>query len=81
MSTTFEIGRIPAASRRAASHSGEGPTVTPSNTRAVKRGQSSGHSTTISIPAGAPSSEPGSAVHGAGASAAPVAACSSRATP
>ena len=45
MSTTFEIGRMPAARRRAASHSGEGAIVTSSNTRAVKRGHSSGHST------------------------------------
>ena len=81
MSTTLEIGRMPAASRRAASHSGEGPTVTCSNTRAVKRGHSSGHSTTTLTPSGSPSSEPGSSLHGGCASGAPVAACTSRATP
>ena len=64
MSTTFEIGRIPAASSRAASHSGEGPICTSSKTRAVKRGQRSGHSTAIAIPGGWVSSEPGSSRHG-----------------
>ena len=45
MSTTLLIGRWPAAISRAFSHSGEGPIVTSVNTRAVKRGQSSGTST------------------------------------
>src|ERR671922_68421 len=42
MSTTFEIGRCPAAFSRCLSHSGEGPIFTSSNTRAVKRRQISG---------------------------------------
>ena len=42
MSTTFEIGRWPAAIRRCLSHSGDGPIFTSSNTRAVKRRQTSG---------------------------------------
>ena len=45
MSTTLEIGRIPAAASRSCSHSGEGPIFTSVKTRAVKRGQSSGTST------------------------------------
>ena len=45
MSTTLLIGRWPAAISRAFSHSGEGPIVTSVKTRAVKRGQSSGTST------------------------------------
>ncbi len=81
MSTTFEIGRCPAAISRAFSHSGLGPIVTSSNTRAVNRGHSSGeHSTVIEMPCGSPSL-PGSSTHGAGASGAPVAAWTSRATP
>jgi hypothetical protein len=42
MSTTLEIGRWPAAVRRCLSHSGDGPIVTSSYTRAVKRRQMSG---------------------------------------
>ena len=41
MSTTLLIGRWPAALRRAFSHSGDGPIVTFSNARTVKRGHSS----------------------------------------
>ena len=76
MSTTFEIGRWPAAIRRAFSHSGDGPIVTFSNTRPVKRGQRSGSCTVTAIPAGvAPMSPaPGSALHGGGPSGAPVTA-------
>src|SRR5215210_6197966 len=44
MSTTVLIGRWPAAIRRAFSHGGDGAIVTPSNTRAVKRGLRSRHS-------------------------------------
>ena len=52
MSTTFEIGRWPAAISRAFSHGGLGPIVTFSNTLAVKRGHSSfGVCTVIVMPA------------------------------
>ena len=44
MSTTFEIGRIPAAAMRALSHGGDGPTLTPVNTRPAQRGHRSGAS-------------------------------------
>ncbi len=44
MSTTFEIGRIPAAETRAFSHGGDGPTLTSVNTRPAQRGHSSGAS-------------------------------------
>ncbi len=71
---------MPAARRRAASHSGDGPTATDSKTRAVNRGQRSGQSTVTRASATSPG-EPGSSVHGAGASGAPVTACVSRATP
>ena len=54
MSTTFEIGRWPAATRRAFSHIGDGPTVTSSKARAVKRGQRSVASTTTSTRPPAP---------------------------
>ena len=73
MSTTLEIGRWPAAIRRAFSHGGDGPIVTSSKTRAVKRGQSSGTSTRISTPSMSPS-VPGSFAHGGADNAAPVAA-------
>ncbi len=82
MSTTFEIGRWPAAVRRCLSQRGDGPTFTSSNTRAVKRRQISGSistaawSSTASPPAGSASLAPGS-----GRSSAPVSACTSRATP
>ncbi len=79
MSTTLEIGRWPAAIRRAFSQYGDGPTLTFSKIRAVKRGQRS-VSIVTSMPASAPSL-PGSCAHGAGPSAAPVAAWTSRATP
>ena len=42
MSTTLLIGRWPEAIRRAFSHAGDGPIVTSSNSRAVKRGHRSG---------------------------------------
>ena len=42
MSTTLLIGRIPAPISLALSQSGDGPIWTSVNTRAVKRGQSSG---------------------------------------
>ncbi len=80
MSTTLLIVRCPAAARRAFSHGGEGAIVTSSNTRAVNREHRSGHSTRTSAPATGPV-EPGSSLQGASASDAPVAACSSRATP
>ena len=51
MSTTLLIGRWPAADRRAFSHAGDGPIVTSSNSRAVKRGHRSASSTTTSAPA------------------------------
>ena len=81
MSTTLEIGRWPAAIRRAFSHSGDGPSLTSSNRRAVKRGHSSGSRTSIEKPEISPSAGPGSSAHGAGASGACVAAWTSRATP
>ena len=80
MSTTLLIGRWPAADRRAFSHAGDGPIVTSSNSRAVKRGQRSGSSTTTSAPGTSPG-VPGSSAHGGGESGAPVIACTSRATP
>src|SRR5882757_1328734 len=83
MSTTLEIGRIPAADSRSCSHSGEGPTFTSLKTRAVKRGQRSGTSTVtlakssaLPSPVAAASSAQGSAESGA-----PVTAWTSRATP
>ena len=82
MSTTFEIGRCPAAIRRCLSQGGEGPIFTSSNTRAVKRRQISGSisietwSAAESVPLGSASESVGSA-----ASAAAVTACRSRATP
>ena len=80
MSTTLLIGRWPAAIRRAFSHGGEGPIVTSSKARAVKRGHRSGASTTTSTPS-IVAGLPGSSAHGGGASGAPVAAWTSRATP
>ncbi len=80
MSTTLLIGRWPAADSRAFSHAGEGPIVTSSNSRAVKRGQPTGSSTTTSAPATAPA-PPGSSDQGGRPSGAPVAAWTSRATP
>src|ERR1044072_5048746 len=62
MSTTFEIGRWPAASSRALSHIGDGPIRTPSYARAVKRGQRSVASTTTSHP-GSPANDPASVSH------------------
>ena len=82
MSTTFEIGRWPAAVSRCLSHSGDGPIFTSSNTRAVKRRQISGSisivtwSSAVSVPAGSTSASVGSSASGA-----PVTACTSRATP
>ena len=82
MSTTFEIGRWPAAVRRCLSHSGEGPIFTSSNTRALKRRQISGSistlawSSTRSAPEGSASPVPGS-----GSSVASLKAWTSRATP
>ena len=80
MSTTFEIGRCPAAISLAFSHGGEGPIVTFSNTRAVKRGQSSGQRTSMLAASTGPGA-PGSPAHGGFDSGAPVAAWASRATP
>ncbi len=54
MSTTLLIGRMPAADSRAFSHSGDGPMVTSSNSRAVKRGHRSGSSTSIRTPGTSP---------------------------
>ena len=54
MSTTLLIGRMPAAVNRALSHSGEGPIVTPSYSRAVKRGQSSRSWTSMLTPGTSP---------------------------
>ncbi len=82
MSTTFEIGRWPAAISRCLSQGGEGPIVTSSYTRAVKRRQTSGSistlawSSTESSPEGSASASVGFAASGA-----PVIACRSRATP
>ncbi len=81
MSTTLLIGRWPAAVRRPFSHGGDGPIVTSSKTRAVKRGQRSGHSTRISTPSTESPAGWGSSSHGALTRSAPVAACASRATP
>src|SRR3712207_3902080 len=80
MSTTLLMGRMPAAVSRAFNHSGDGPMVTSSYSRAVKRGHSSGSSTSTVTPGTSPGC-PGSSDHGGGASGAPVAAWSSRATP
>jgi hypothetical protein len=80
MSTTLLIGRWPAAISRAFSHAGDGPMVTSSNARAVKRGHRSEASTTTSAPATSPAL-PRSSAQGGGASGAPVAAWTSRATP
>ena len=82
MSTTLLIGRWPAAIRRAFSHGGDGPIVTSSNSRAVKRGHRSGACDV--------DGEAGDRVArrvrvrpttARGASGAPVAAWTSRATP
>ncbi len=74
------IGRRPTARRRAWSRAGDGPTVTPPITRAVKRWQRSGASTRTraSLAAGSPASA--SFPRGAWRRA-PVSAASSRATP
>ena len=83
MSTTFEIGRWPAAIRRCFSHGGEGPIFTSSNTRAVKRRQISGSAISTLAWSSARSSPEGSAsaAVGSSASGAVVTACRSRATP
>ena len=81
MSTTLLIGRIPAAVRRAFSHSGDGPILTSSYSRAVKRGHSSASWTSIAHAGDVAAAWPGSLVHGGGVSGAPVAAWTSRATP
>src|ERR671917_473302 len=65
MSTTLLIGRWPAAMRRAFSQRGDGPILTSSNSRAVKRGQNSGSSTSIVTPSIGPG-VPGSVSHGGG---------------
>ena len=62
------------------SHSGDGPIVTSSNTRAVNRGQRSGDCTST-VTGRSPSAEPGSVAQGGSESGAPVAAWTSRATP
>ena len=79
MSTTLEIGRCPAAISRAFSHGGDSPSCTSSYSTAVKRGHSSLSSTRIEKPG--ISSPAGSSASGSGFSSAPVAACTSRATP
>ena len=81
MSTTLLIGRWPAAIRRAFSQAGDGPSRTSSNSRAVKRGQRSGARTSTEKPGIESPAGCGSSDHGAGASGASVAACTSRATP
>ena len=81
MSTTLLIGRWPAALRRAFSHSGEGPIVTFSNARTVKRGHSSGERTSTETPGISSPAGCSSRAHGGGFRAAPVAAWTSRATP
>jgi hypothetical protein len=81
MSTTFEIGRWPAAIRRALSHGGDGPIRTSSNSRAVKRGHRSGACTSTEKPGTESPAGCGSSLQGARASGAPVAAWTSRATP
>ena len=50
MSTTLLIGRWPEAISRAFSHAGDGPILTSSNSRAVKRGHRSGASTSMLTP-------------------------------
>ena len=72
MSTTLEIGRWPAAISRCFSHRGEGPMVTSSNTRAVKRRHTSGSaistvawSPAVSSPRGSASRRVGSSASGA----------------
>ncbi len=82
MSTTLLIGRMPAALRRAFSHAGDSAIVTSSNSRAVKRGLSSGTSTRMSKPGSSPAGGPcGSSSHGSAASGAPLTAATSRAMP
>ncbi len=82
MSTTFEIGRIPAAFRRALSQSGEGPTLTSWKTRAVKRGQRSSSSIVIVIQSAVSRSpSAGGSLSSSGARSMPKIACTSRATP
>ena len=83
MSTTFEIGRWPAAISRCLSHSGEGPIFTSSNTRAVKRRQISGSISMRDVVVGrVVAARLGVGVGRVGApAAAPVTACRSRATP
>ena len=83
MSTTFEIGRCPAAISRCFSHSGDGPIFTSSNTRAVKRRQISGSAISTDAWSSARSSPDGDASSAVGslASGAAVTACRSRATP
>ena len=83
MSTTLEIGRIPAAISRARSHSGDGPIFDVANARAVNRGQSSGTSTATEASSVDRASAVASASssHGGRASGAPVIAWTSRATP
>ena len=81
MSTTLLIGRCPAAMSRALSQYGDGPSVTPSNSRAVNRGHRSGARTSTEKPGIASPAGCSSVAHGGGASGVSVAACASRATP
>ena len=81
MSTTFEIGRWPAARSRCFSHSGDGPIFTSSNTRAVKRRQISGSISTVAWSWPWPPAGSASRAVGSSASGAAVTACRSRATP
>ncbi len=76
------MGRMPAWVRRALSHAGDSPTVTPRITVAPYRGQRSGAgiSTAMDSLAGAPPSTAGPAV-GGGASSRRAAAATSRAMP
>src|SRR3712207_3357530 len=63
MSTTFEIGRWPAAIRRAFSHGGGGGLVTASDNGGLKRRHRSGSSALTLAPSVSPP-EPGGSDHG-----------------
>ena len=82
MSTTLLIDRIPAATRRAFSHGGDGPTLTSVKTRPDHRGQSSGSSTrTLTYSSTVPSPVGSGSMPGQGARSRSKTADTSRATP
>ena len=76
------MGRMPACVRRALSHAGDSPMVTPRMTVATYRGHRSGSaiSTAMASAAGAPPNAAGAAM-GGGASSSRAAAATSRAMP